>query len=297
MIPRLLVAAVVAAVCLASIALVVWEHDDTAPAPPRSPPVGSGIVFDDDGNDVWRVRPDGSHLRRLTSDPAPEFDPSWSVDGEQIAYRSEVDGNAEIYVMDADGSHKRNLTRSPASDYSPTWSPTQELIAFASDRGGGTNDIYVMHADGSQVRRVTTNDAVDEYPSWSPDGALLAFATDRDDDWEIYVIGAGGSDERRLTRAGGKSPSWSPDGRLIAFQGPARGGGRSEHAELSSIWTIEPDGDAARFVASDAYTPAWREDGRAIVAGTAGALSLLDTNGHLRRRIAPGPALNADWRR
>jgi tricorn protease-like protein len=98
------------------------------------------IVFDDDGADAWSVNADGSSRRRLTSDPAPEFDPSWSPDGTKIAYRSEVmnlggNGNSEIYVMNADGSEQVNLTRDPAQDYSPAWSPDGRTISFASDRG------------------------------------------------------------------------------------------------------------------------------------------------------------------
>jgi Tol biopolymer transport system component len=66
--------------------------------------------------DVYVVNADGSGLRRLTDDPGPDFDPSWSPDGRWIAYRHEGEGGdstAEIYVMDADGSQKRNLTRRP----------------------------------------------------------------------------------------------------------------------------------------------------------------------------------------
>jgi len=39
----------------------------------------------------------------------------------QIAFVSDRDGNAEIYVMDADGKNPRNLTNHPAPDYQPDW--------------------------------------------------------------------------------------------------------------------------------------------------------------------------------
>jgi Tol biopolymer transport system component len=138
------------------------------PAPEAQ--LGPRIAFDDDSHDVWVVRADGSQRRRLTSDPAPKFDPTWSPKGSKLAYRSEVDGNAEIYVLNADGSGKRNLTRNPAEDYSPAWSPGGKRIAFASSRSGVLNDIYVMNADGSHIRRVTRHVSADEYPTWSPNG-------------------------------------------------------------------------------------------------------------------------------
>ena len=39
----------------------------------------------------------------------------------RIAFASERDGNAEIYVMDADGGNQQNLTNNPHSDVGPAW--------------------------------------------------------------------------------------------------------------------------------------------------------------------------------
>jgi len=251
-----------------------------------------GIVFDNDTEDVWRVSADGSGLRRLTTDGAPEFDPAWSPDGNRIAYRSEADGNSEIYVMNADGTHAENLTKNPGSDYSPSWSPKGDQIAFASDRGGGRNDIYVMDTDGSHVKRVTTDVSTDEYPTWSPDGNHFAFVSDRDGDWEIYVIDARGTNEKRLTRSGGKLPSWSPDGGWIAFQGPAPDGSEDEHS--GSIWLIKPDGSKAHFVTAG-FTPGWAPAGDELIAATGRGLAIMNLEGGVRRYVAPRPALDPDW--
>ena len=49
--------------------------------------------------------------------------PAWSPDGKRIAFYSERDGNADIYVMNADGSGVTQLTRSTAQDGIPAWSP------------------------------------------------------------------------------------------------------------------------------------------------------------------------------
>jgi len=53
---------------------------------------------------------DGSDVQRLTFNPAADVEPAWSPDGSRIAWRSERDGNAEIYVMNADGSNQTRLT-------------------------------------------------------------------------------------------------------------------------------------------------------------------------------------------
>lgn len=59
-------------------------------------------------------------------------------------------------------------------------------------------------------------------PAWSPDGSKIAFMSNRDNDIEIYVMDADGSNQRRLNHAPGRDahPSWSPDGSKIYFQSP-----------------------------------------------------------------------------
>src|SRR5688572_9565780 len=70
--------------------------------------------------------------------------PDSASGGGKIAFVSDRDGNAEIYVMNADGSDQKRLTHDPASDSTPCFSPDGRKIVFASDRDG-TSNIYVMN--------------------------------------------------------------------------------------------------------------------------------------------------------
>jgi Tol biopolymer transport system component len=89
-------------------------------------PDGQQIVFefferDDRNYDIYKMNSDGN-LTRLTNHPSRDTHPTWSPDGQRIAFMSERDGNEEIYVMNADGSNQIRLTNDPANDWGPAWS-------------------------------------------------------------------------------------------------------------------------------------------------------------------------------
>ena len=50
---------------------------------------------------------DGGNQRNLTNNPVNDKDPSWSPDGEHIAFVSVRGEGLEIYVMDADGGNQQ----------------------------------------------------------------------------------------------------------------------------------------------------------------------------------------------
>ena len=65
---------------------------------------------------------------------------------------------------------------------------------------------------------LTDDSGASESPAWSPDGRHIAFSSRRDDNWDIYLMEADGTNLRRLTNSEfNESPAWSPDGRRIAF--------------------------------------------------------------------------------
>jgi Tol biopolymer transport system component len=253
---------------------------------------------------------------RLTDDPAEDFDPSWSPDGAQIAFRSHRDGDEEVYLMGADGSNPRNLTSAPGGDYSPAWSPDGEWIAFMSDRAGGNPNVWVVRPDGTGLRQVTALPGISEYPSWSPDGSRIAFhctmgrvLPNGTGDFEVCVVNADGSGLVQLTDAPGESklPDWSPDGGQIAFQTNRDGwptlpdyeppGYEPDQVGDYEIYVMNADGSDPRNLTNhpraDDSQPAWTGDGQ-ILFSRYGCLMLLDPAAGSVTQLSKGGCTGAD---
>jgi Tol biopolymer transport system component len=110
--------------------------------------------------DVYVMRADGSHVRRLTDSPGLDEGPEFSPDGTKIAFSSSRDGQQEIYVMDADGSSPRRLTDNPSRDESPDWQPLpfdgrgHQACGDDSLASGGASSVLAMRVPCHVARRV-----------------------------------------------------------------------------------------------------------------------------------------------
>jgi TolB protein len=79
-------------------------------------------------SEIYMMNPDGTDQTRLTNNDAIDINPSWSPDGEKIAFNrvfnpvdEEVD-DGQIFVMDADdGSDVTRLTDNDHDDKELDW--------------------------------------------------------------------------------------------------------------------------------------------------------------------------------
>ena len=162
-------------------------------------------------SEIYTVSPGGRGLRRLTRNRAIDIAPSWSPDGEHIAFVSDRSGSPQIYVMDADGGNQRRLTFQGSYNAHPAWSPDGRWIAYET-RLEGQFDIWLIDPEGEVNVPLVSHRLSDESPTWAPNARKLAFSSSRRGRADIYVIDVNGENLRRLTQGAGDntSPSWGP---------------------------------------------------------------------------------------
>src|SRR2546426_1146244 len=141
-----------------------------------------------------------AQLTKLTPDTTSASDPAFSPDGSRIAFVSQRDGNAEIYIMNADGTGSTRVTNDPQSDGRPSFTPDGQALVFHSARTAGKQQIWAVNVDGSGVTQLT-RDSVNSSPTISPDGQTIAYVSTRNKDTDIWLMARDGSNQRQFTRS------------------------------------------------------------------------------------------------
>ena len=161
---------------------------------------------------IYSIGADGSDQRRLS---AAVSGPSWSPDGERLAFAKPDGAEVAIYTIAADGSDAQRVTTIPGKYWHPrygepdptfawietvAWSPAGEQILYTCGLA-----VCVVEVDGTPVGRSPIN-RLDQLSklvaAWSPDGSRIAIAGTKllYDDIVLYTMAPDGTDLRILVR-------------------------------------------------------------------------------------------------
>lgn len=183
-------------------------------------PKGERALFSARG-DIFTAPIEKGPTRNLThSSGAHDKWPSWSPDGSQIAFISDMSGEEELYVVPQDGSKPptQMTTGGQAMRYQPEWSADGKRLAF-SDKDGRVFVVTVADKKMTEIVKTPRNQIRDYV--WSPSGNYLAFSMSvRPSGFaSLYIWNATDNKVSRVTddmfNAG--SPVWDPAGNYLYF--------------------------------------------------------------------------------
>jgi TolB protein len=179
----------------------------------------------EEGTDIYAVNVrDNCCVQRLTVGRfSDNLSPTFSPDGQRIAFVSTRSGLPQIYVMAADGTDQQLFAPFDygvtGSSNAPEWSPDGRTVAFHRDVGG-TLQIFVLEVRTRTVRQLTSVGR-NEDPTWAPDSRHLAFVSDRSGYRQLWIIDIEtGRIRPLLQQSGARLPAWSPRVPEIAFSTP-----------------------------------------------------------------------------
>jgi dipeptidyl aminopeptidase/acylaminoacyl peptidase len=194
-------------------------------AEPEISPDGEHIVYERGQMDkmkdrriarLWIMDADGSNHRKLTNRDISESNPTWSPDGNRIAFRSSTeDDGSEIYIYWVESGSLARVTQLEKSPSEISWSPDGRQLAFnmkvpESNSKLADSKQPPERAEWAKSPRVTTRLNYQSDGSGYIDPGFT----------HIFTVPAEGGAPRQITTGDyhhSGDPVWSADGENLIF--------------------------------------------------------------------------------
>ena len=209
----------------------------------RDPDIGPSHIVFAHANDLWLTSRDGGEAFRLTSDIGNERGPSFSPDGNWIAFTAQYSGNTDVYIVSARGGEPRRLTWHPGADVAQGWTPNGEVM-FQSGREGQPTRLwkfFTVSTTGGLPKPLAVPQAYQG--EMSSDGKWLAYQEIQlwDPEWRNYRGGQAQAISVVSTDTWDhKTPAWEGERQLAPVWMNGVVYYLSERDWASNVWSYDP---------------------------------------------------------
>jgi serine/threonine protein kinase/Tol biopolymer transport system component len=172
------------------------------------------------GVDIYVIDAVRSVATRVTSDPATDTFPIWSVDDRYVYFASGRDGRQGLYRRASDGSGSDELLLASEEQKVPmSVSSDGQLLLYSRREARKPGDIWALRLTGDRTpHAVLTTPYEEAGASLSPDGKWLAYHSNDLGSNQVYAQAfPGGGHRIRISNTSGAGPVWSADGQAIYY--------------------------------------------------------------------------------
>lgn len=176
------------------------------------------------GGDLWVMDLARGLPSRITSDPASEIHPVWSLSSTTIAFSSEKQGLLRMFRKSVAGQPvEAPFLSTSHTQFAWQWSPDGDWVLFGEDHEDTQFDLWLMPVDPArrQLTRLLASPANEREGRFSPDMSMLAYVSDRSGRPEVclstFANAKVGNFETQVSFEGGTSPRWDPAGKTLYF--------------------------------------------------------------------------------
>ena len=208
----------------------------------------------------------------------------------EIAYLRLTEGYWQVWVTDAQGRSHRQVTFASVDKTRVSWSPDRTQLLCNRNDG----QLIVVTIATTELSVLSLPERLQGIldAQWSPDGQQIGFsmsATQGQDNNDIWVIKADGTQPHRVTRQPGVSilPSWHAQGQSILYSTLAQG-------QTRGLWRVDLiSGSQTQLTVGDAlvFDPSYGPgDTFAYATNTAGHYDIWIHDADQLRQFTDHPA-------
>ncbi len=225
--------------------------------------------------DIWLVDADGQHPRRLTTDPANDWNPRWAPCG-HLLFLSTRSGSAQVWLIDPAGGEAQQLTDLPLDVANLEVVPQLESIAFTLDVYPDATIAETVARDEEKAGRQATGMVYDEllfrhWDTWEDGKRSHVFlrpihGTDAD---AVDLTPGLDADTPTHPWGGSEEFTFTPDGTQLLFTAKILPGSEAAWSTDYDIYAVPTDGSGTRTCLTEANrawdtTPLFSPDGKTL---------------------------------
>lgn len=156
----------------------------------------------------------GPHV--LLSSSQPIMSPTWTPNGQSIAYVSFEGHRESIYLQNLASGKRRLISDFPGINSAPAFSPDGHRLALVLTKTGNPK-IYIFNLLTHYLTQLTHGYSIDTEPAWAPDGQSILFTSSRGGSPQIYRDYLKGKRVERITFDGNYNAraSFLPNGQAV----------------------------------------------------------------------------------